>query len=210
MRRPATGSRSMASASPARHPLAQGPGDVSAKRLPGVGLAAACGHRPRHRIRRRVIPELQSLASLAIAAILVAGAVAFLAMNRRRYSARLARRWNLDPASVSVVASDLGRYRSSRLMVVDGHVGVPDVIFRMRRTGAIVIGEAKSRHYRGSITPYERHQMTLYLGMAKRLYRRPVTAILLYGNGRPVPLDFDEDIYRRLLALIPQCRQVMG
>ena len=158
-----------------------------------------------------MIPELQPLALPAIAALLVAGgAVALLAMNRRRYSARLAWRWNLDPATVSVVASDLGRHRSSGLMVVDGLVGASDAIFRMRRTGGIIIGEAKSRHYRGSITPYERHQVTLYLGMAKRLYRRPVTARLLYGNGRVVPLEFDEDLYRSLLALIPRCRRAMG
>ena len=95
-------------------------------------------------------------------------------------------------------------------MVVDGLVGTPDVMFRISRTGEIVIGEAKSRHYHGVITAFERHQVTLYLGMAKRLYRRPVTAILLYGNGRLVPLDFDEDLYRSLLALIPQCRRAMG
>ena len=158
-----------------------------------------------------MIPVLQSLALPAIAVILIAtGAAVFLALNRRRYSARLARRWNLDPAAVSVVASDLGRHRSSRPMVVDGLAGAPDVIFRMRGTGGIVIGEAKSRHYRGTITPYERHQVTLYLGMAKGLYRRPVTAILLYGNGRLVPLEFDVDLYSSLLALIPRCRQAMG
>ena len=136
--------------------------------------------------------------------------IMFLALNRRRYSARLARRWHLDPATVRVVASDLGRHRSSRPMVVDGLVGAPDVIFRIRRTGGIVIAEAKSRHYRGSITAYERHQVTLYLGMAKRLYRRPVTALLLYGNGRVVPLEFDEALYRGLLALITQCRRMVG
>lgn len=46
--------------------------------------------------------------------------------------------------------------------------------------------------------------------MAHRLYRRPIRAILLYGCGRLIPLDFDEELYRRLLALIPQCGQAMG
>ena len=54
-----------------------------------------------------MIAELQSLALPAIAAILVAGiAAALLAMNRRQYSARLARRWRLDPRTVRVVAAD--------------------------------------------------------------------------------------------------------
>ena len=169
----------------------------SPKRIPGVGLAAACVHRTPHRYRCRVIANLPSLVFPTTAAILVAGcATTFLAMNRRRYSARLARHWGLDPATVSVVASDLGRHRSSRPMVVDGLSGAPDAIFRMRRTGTIVIAEVKSRHYRGTITPCERHQVTLYLGMATRLYRRPVTAIILYGNGRRVPLEFDKNLYR--------------
>ena len=52
--------------------------------------------------------------------------------------------------------------------------------------------------------------MTLYLGMVHLLYRRPVKAILLYGNGRRVPLEFDENLYRQLLAQIPACRQAMA
>ncbi len=80
-----------------------------------------------------MIPELQSLAFPALAAILVvAGAATFLAVNRRRYSIRLARRWGLDPATIRVIASDLGGRQSSRPLVVDGLVGAPDVIFRMR------------------------------------------------------------------------------
>ena len=73
-----------------------------------------------------------------------------------------------------------------------------------------IIGEAKSRHYRGRVTSYELYQATLCLGMAHRLYRRPIRVILLYGCGRLIPLDFDEELYRRLLALIPQCGQPMG
>ncbi|MCE2521367.1 MAG: hypothetical protein J4G15_16500 [Alphaproteobacteria bacterium] len=113
-----------------------------------------------------MILELQSPVVLAIAAILIA-------MNRRRYSARLARCWNLEPATVRVVASDPGRHRSSRPMVVDGLSGAPDAIFLIRRTGGIIIGEATSRHSRGSIISYEHHQVMLHLGMALRLSRRP-------------------------------------
>ena len=29
-------------------------------------------------------------------------------------------------------------------------------------------------------------------------------------NGRPVPLDFDGDLCRSLLTLIPQCRRATG
>ncbi len=118
--------------------------------------------------------------------------------------------WGLDPTSCRVLASDLARQRSRPSLVADGLAGSPDALMRERREGTIIVGEAKSRHYRGRVTPYEYYQATLYLGMAKRLYRRPVRAILLYGNGRLVPVEFDEDLYRSLLALIPRCRREMG
>ncbi len=94
--------------------------------------------------------------------------------------------------------------------MADGLAGSPDALMRENRGGAIIIGEAKSSHYRGRVTSYELYQATLYLGMAHRLYRRPVRAILLCGCGRLIPLDFDEELDRRLLALIPQCRREMG
>ena len=83
-------------------------------------------------------------------------------------------------------------------------------LIRERVEGTIIVGEAKSRHDRGRVTPCDCYQSTLYLGMAKRLYRRPVRAILLYGNERLVPLEFDEDLCRSLLALIPRCRRALG
>ena len=148
------------------------------------------------------------IAGTAILAML--GVAIALHVRRRRYSARICRRWGLDPASVRVIASDLGRHRASWSLRADGLVGNPDALFRDRGNGRLIVGEAKSRHYKGSVTPYERYQVTLYLGMVERLYRRPAAAILLYGNGRRVPLDFDEDLYSRLLALIPRCRQATG
>ncbi len=155
------------------------------------------------------LPE--TLPALAAVLIALAGvAVLLLARLRLRYASRICRRWGLDPGDVKVLSSDLGRHRSDRRLLADGLVGAPDVLFRDRRRRLIIVGEAKSRHYTGEVTPYERYQVTLYCGMARRLYRRPVTAILLYGNGGLVPLDFDEDLYRSLLALIPRCRRAMG
>ena len=145
------------------------------------------------------------LALLALLAVLIVSLIA-----RRRSPRDIVRRWGLDPASCRVLASDLARHGSRPSLVADGLAGSPDALMRERREGTIIVGEAKSRHYRGRVTPYEYYQVTLYLGMAKRLYRRPVRAILLYGNGRLVPLEFDEDLYRRLLALIPRCRRAMA
>ena len=35
------------------------------------------------------------------------------------------------------------------------------------------------------------------------------TAIILYGNHRRVPLEFDRNLYHQLLAQIPACRRAM-
>ena len=155
------------------------------------------------------LPEtLPALA--AVVAAFTGVAILLLARLRRRYASRICRRWGLDPGDVAVLSSDLGRHRSDRRLIADGLVGSPDVLFRDRRRRQIVVGEAKSRHYRGSITTYERYQVTLYCGMAQRLYRRPVRAIILYGNGHRVPLAFDEGLYRDLLAVRGDCRRAMG
>ena len=148
--------------------------------------------------------------ALAVAILVIAVSSIALHLRRRRYAERLCRRWGLDPARVRVIASDLGRHRATWSMRADGLVGNPDVIFRDRASRRLVVGEAKSRHCKGDVTPYERYQVTLYLGMAKRLYRMPATAIILFGNGRRVPVEFDPALYERLLALLPACRRDTG
>ena len=150
------------------------------------------------------------LAILAMVVLAIATTSIALHARRKRYTERICRRWGLDPARVRVIASDLGRHRASWSLRADGLVGNPDAIFRDRATRRLIVGEAKSQHYRGAITPYEHYQVTLYLGMVRRLYRQPATAVLLFGNGRQVPLDFDAALYRRLLALLPDCRRDAG
>ena len=158
-----------------------------------------------------MIPLPEILPTLAAVLIAVVGvAILLYGRHHRRYASRLCRRWGLDPGDVAVLSSDLGRHRPDRRLLADGLVGSPDVLSRDRRRRQIVVGEAKSRHYRGAITAYERYQVTLYCGMAQRLYRRPVRAIILYGNGRRVPLAFDEGLYRDLLAIREDCWRALA
>ena len=150
-----------------------------------------------------------SIIAAAIVILLVI-ATPFYVRQRRRYSARICARWGLDRATTRVISSDLASHRSNKALRADGLAGNPDVLFRDNRNRQVIVGEAKSRHFKGAVTPYERYQVTLYLGMAHRLYRRPVTAIILYGNGRRVPMGFDKNLYRQLLAQIPACRRAMA
>ena len=43
-------------------------------------------------------------------------------------------------------------------MKADGLVDAPDVLFRSHPTGRLIVGEAKSRHDKGSSRPYELYQ----------------------------------------------------
>ncbi len=52
----------------------------------------------------------------------------------------------------------------------------------------LIVGEAKSRHDRRTITLCERYQVTLYLGMASRLYRQYDPAL---RKRQPGPVEFD-------------------
>ncbi len=56
------------------------------------------------------------------------------------------------------------------------------------RPRRLIVGEAKSRHDRRAITPCERYQVTLYLGMASRLYRQYDPALRQRQLG---PVEFD-------------------
>ncbi len=150
-------------------------------------------------------PALHAILAMGVLAIATTSIA--LHIRRKRHADRICRRWGLDPSRVRVIASDLGRHRASWSLRADGLVGNPDVLVRDRATRHLVVGEAKSRHFRGSITPYERYQVTLYLGMVRRLYRQPATAVLLFGNGRRVPVEFDPALYNRLLALLPDCQR---
>jgi len=81
---------------------------------------------------------------------------------------------------------------------------------RDRASRLIIVRKTKSRHYKGSLTPCQLYQVTLYLGMAARRYRQPARTILLFGDGRRVPVEFDPATYQHLLALFPDCRRDTG
>ena len=153
------------------------------------------------------LPAWQAACGVALL-VLLTSLLVWLVI-RRRNPKEIVRRWGLDPATCRVLAADLASHKSRPSLVVDGLAGSPDVLIRERASGTVIVGEAKSRHYRGRVTPYEHYQVTLYLGMAHRIYRRPVRAILLYGNHRRVPIEFDEGLYRHLLHQLPACRRAM-
>ncbi|HRP05612.1 MAG TPA: hypothetical protein PLV87_11935, partial [Opitutaceae bacterium] len=133
-------------------------------------------------------------------------------LYRSRLSAadHVFRLFGLNPAEYELVGYDLGNRPRKLFLRADGLVGVPDAVFRHRTDGHVVIGEFKSRSYRGRITDYERFQMTLYEGVAQRRYRRPARGLFAFGSGGVVEHSFDPDTYARLLPLADDLRAMQG
>ena len=147
-------------------------------------------------------------ASIVIVIVFVLVALLFRRRGKVSRSDRMCRLFGLDPSEYQLIGSDLGGGRDKLFLRGDGVVGAPDAVFRRRSDGEIVVGEAKSRRYRGSVSTYERYQVILYLGVSRRRYRRRVRGLIRYGCGTCVPLAFEETTYQNLIALIPEYRQV--
>lgn len=151
------------------------------------------------------------MSTVSIAAVILA-ILALLFVSRSRSQARNHRMcilFGLDPSEYDLLGSDLGGGRDKVYLRANGVVGVPDAVFRHRRTRHIVVGEAKKRRVgRNGVTKYERFQVILYIGAAESKYRKNVSAIIHYGCGTLIPIDSDRATYRRLIGLIPEYRKV--
>lgn len=125
---------------------------------------------------------------------------------RRSTADELFTMFGLDPDQYEVLGYDLGRRPRKVFLRADGLVGVPDALFRHRGDRHLVIGEFKSRRYRGQLRDYECYQMTLYQGVAQRRYRQPARGLFRFGCGRVVEHAFDPATYSRLLPLANELR----
>lgn len=149
-----------------------------------------------------------TVVSLIVVAVAVLAITALFRDRALSRSERLCRLFNLDPDKYELLGSDLGGGSDKIFLRGYGLSGVSDAVFRRRSDGHIIVGEAKSRRYRGAVTRYERFQVTLYIGLAERKYRTHVSAVMRYGCGTTVPVLADSDLFRELLALLPEYRRV--
>lgn len=148
--------------------------------------------------------------SLLIVVLLVALALWVRFSRVRSRDETFCELFGLDPGEYELVGSDLGGAKDKVFLRTPQLIGVPDAVFRHRRGLEIVIGEVKSRHYRGSARKNERFQVTLYLGSAESVYRKPTRGILRYGCGTLVQVEYSPDLYSYLLSLLPTFRRVQS
>ena len=153
-------------------------------------------------------PEMTKLILILGLALVVVLIVLRVRHPSRPLQDRLARFFHLDPASVELIGSDFGKSDNPVWLLGDHLVGKPDAMFLDPAAGEHIIGEAKSRRFRGRITDYERYQVTLYLGLVQVQYGLPARGLLRYGCGQVVPIEFDPDLYEHLISLQPECRRI--
>jgi hypothetical protein len=143
-----------------------------------------------------------------IALMLACVALALLAWRARRPApteARLAAEFGLPPAGYRVLGADVGGYERQYLVEADGLRGLPDAVFES--SNELVVGDVKTRRFRGAVSAYERYQMTLYIGMLRRRFPgRAVRGAIRYRDA-VIAIPFDEELYRWLLSRAPELRQ---
>jgi hypothetical protein len=108
------------------------------------------------------------------------------------------------PSDFRVVGADMGQAQKPIYLRADGLMGGPDALFHSSSRNHWVVGEYKSRRYNGRIKPYERYQVILYTGMVRRSKRTSNVNGALRYTDKLVPVPFDDELYRRLVGLIPE------
>jgi len=134
--------------------------------------------------------------------------IAFVLLAGWLWSARHSRRqlfttFSLDPHAYRLLGTDLGGRKPLylRLGVLRG---APDAAFVSKTNKHGVIGEYKSRRYRGFVRWRERYQCLLYMGMFKEQHNLTRVCAVLRFADQCVEIDFDEDMFHRLVGLCPE------
>ncbi|TVS17235.1 MAG: hypothetical protein EA417_07415 [Gammaproteobacteria bacterium] len=142
---------------------------------------------------------VSALIALVLAALCLYAAFSH---SRRTQSDKVFNLFQLDPDEYELLGFDLGD--GSRKVTVRGLglIGAPDALFRRRRDGRLLVGDFKTRRFRGNPSKYERFQMVLYMGVASHQYQAPADALLRYACGHLEPVDFDPGCFEELRAHI--------
>ena len=125
---------------------------------------------------------------------------------RRSRDQKICDVFGLSSRKYQVLGTDLGDAENPYYLKADGLVGAPDAVFEGKHD--IVVGEAKSRHFRGNPMRREIYQVILYMGMIQKEQKKPIRAVLAYGCGAKHKVEFNEELYRSLVSLIPKFRKV--
>lgn len=127
--------------------------------------------------------------------------------SRRSAADKVFELFSVDPAEYELLGFDLGDGSQKITLKGLGLIGAPDALFCRLSDGRLLVGDFKTRRFRGSPSRYERYQMTLYMGVASYQYGVPADAVLRYACGHLESVHFDVRCFEDLRAQIGPLRK---
>ncbi|MGE8066139.1 hypothetical protein [Pseudomonas sp. NPDC089569] len=127
--------------------------------------------------------------------------LALYLLLKAKAPAQIFQLFRLSEVLHELVGSDLGRGHPRRRIGALGVGGEPDAIFRVKRSGQIIIGEYKNRKYKGYVRRREFYQVTLYLGLAAINFKTQDVVGLLAYNDQCIEIAYDQELFEALIGL---------
>lgn len=126
---------------------------------------------------------------------------AYLLISPGRPASSIHSKFGLSDRGYSLVGSDLGGSENGLKLNRRGVVGVPDAVFVARGAKEVVVGEFKSRKFRGEVRNVELYQLLLYMGhIASQYPSHKIKGCLAYKDGHEF-VNFDSAVYSALLGM---------
>ncbi|MFO6994482.1 hypothetical protein P3D53_09575 [Pseudomonas aeruginosa] len=110
-------------------------------------------------------------------------------------------RFGVRESTHRLISTDLGKAKGRIMLSRFGINGIADAVFESVNGNEILVGEFKSRKYRGKVKLSEFYQLMMYIGHIKALYpNHTVLGCLAYADSR-VQVNFDPAVYESLVGL---------
>jgi hypothetical protein len=122
-------------------------------------------------------------------------------LKKKSASSELYSQFGIRESTHKILSTDLGQSASRIRLSRFGINGIADAVFKAVSRKEILVGEFKSRKYRGVVKLYEFYQVMLYMGHLRDKYPdHEVKGCLAYADGM-VTVFFDQDVYQALVNL---------
>jgi hypothetical protein len=127
--------------------------------------------------------------------------VAIFLIQKKTAASAIHSRFGVRESTHRLISTDLGNSKGRLKLARFGINGIPDAAFESVNGKEILVGEFKSRKYRGQVRLYEFYQLLMYMGHIKALYpNHKVLGCLAYADSR-VQVNFDPAVYEALLTM---------
>lgn len=134
----------------------------------------------------------------------------FFALSKLKAGNEIYSRFGLKESTYTLVSSDLGGKKSTIKLSRFGINGIADAVFKANAGKEIIVGEFKSRKFRGAVRLCEFYQVLLYMGhLAERYPDHVIKGRLAYADSTQ-GVYFDPQVYEALIGMRTEMLQALG